>query len=308
MNQDTGNGFKWVGSRPVRPDGVDKVTGRGPIRGGPFAARDARRGDPPQPPRPRPHPVHRHFPGRGPSRGEGGHHVGRSPRPPVGVRRPRAGPAQLRAYDPERHGAREGALRGSLGGGGGGHHEGRRGGSALPHRHRLRGSTACHRRRGGDASRRPAAPSRHVHARRRTRPGPPLQHRQARRVRNRRCRGGLPRGGGDGRDGVHDLPRPPGLHRAARLRRPLWRGRTGRDLGVEPGPLPDPRFHCPAPRPRALGPAGDSGRDRGRIRRQDGGVPRADRPRAGPQERPPGQARDDPGRGLQGHRPRPPGR
>ena len=28
MNQDSGNGYKWVGSRPVRPDGVDKVTGR----------------------------------------------------------------------------------------------------------------------------------------------------------------------------------------------------------------------------------------------------------------------------------------
>ena len=28
MNQDSGNGFRWVGSRPVRPDGVDKVTGR----------------------------------------------------------------------------------------------------------------------------------------------------------------------------------------------------------------------------------------------------------------------------------------
>ena len=28
VNQDSRNGFKWVGSRPVRPDGVDKVTGR----------------------------------------------------------------------------------------------------------------------------------------------------------------------------------------------------------------------------------------------------------------------------------------
>ena len=52
--------FNVVGTRPVRPDGAEKVTGRGAIRRGPEPARSAPRQDTAQPSFTRQNQVDRH--------------------------------------------------------------------------------------------------------------------------------------------------------------------------------------------------------------------------------------------------------
>ena len=64
--------YKWVGTRPIRPDGVPKVTGRA-MYGADFAtAGHALRQDPPLAARPCPHPLDRHLEGGGAARRQGG--------------------------------------------------------------------------------------------------------------------------------------------------------------------------------------------------------------------------------------------
>ena len=67
-----GKNLRWVGTRPVRPDGVDKVTGRAALRCGFRPAQHAGRKGSAKPPRPRPDPFHRHGEGGGPAGGQGG--------------------------------------------------------------------------------------------------------------------------------------------------------------------------------------------------------------------------------------------
>ena len=302
MNRDAANGFKWVGTRPVRPDGVDKVTGRAR-----FAADLSMPGMLNGLVLRSPH-AHARIRSIDASRAEslpGVKAVITSAdlpdHPSVYV-----GPERVQlnfAHMTRNVMAREKAL-----------YEG----------HSVAAVAATTRAIAEEAlslidvdyevlphvidvdeAMRPDAPllhPGHVHARRRPGPGPTLQRREAGRVRDRRRRGGVPRSGRNGRDGVHDPPRPPGLHRAARVRRALQRGPPGRSLGLESGALPDPILYRPPPRPRALGPAGYPGRDRRRFRRQDGRLPRADRSRSRTQERAAGQARDDSRGGVQGHR------
>ena len=68
-----------------------------------------------------------------------------------------------------------------------------------------------------------------------------------------------------------------GLHRAARLPRDSRRGRPGRRLGVDPGPLGRARPLRPPARHGHLEVARDRDRNRRRVRRQDRGLSRAGR-------------------------------
>ena len=102
--------FKWVGSRPIRPDGVPKVTGRAMYGAdyrlpgmlyrphSAFAARACA------------DPFDRHLEGRGVARREGGDHREGFPGPEVRLHRPRAGRGEFLARHAQHPGAREGAV------------------------------------------------------------------------------------------------------------------------------------------------------------------------------------------------------
>ena len=64
--------FKWVGTRPIRPDGVPKVTGRAMYGADLQAARHAVRQDPALAARACAHPLDRHLEGREAARRQGG--------------------------------------------------------------------------------------------------------------------------------------------------------------------------------------------------------------------------------------------
>ena len=165
--RDTARAFKWVGTRPVRPDGVPKVTGTRAVRRGPDDAGHAGRPDPALAARPCPHPLDRHLEGGGAARRQGGGDLGGLPRAEVRVCRPGTRRAEFLAHDAQHHGAREGALRGPCGRGRGGRQQGHRRRGAGADRGRLRGAAARHRRRRGDEAGRAAAVRGHDHARRR---------------------------------------------------------------------------------------------------------------------------------------------
>ena len=181
--------FKWVGTRPIRPDGVPKVTGPRAVR---LRLRDAGHAGRPHPAlaaRPCAHPLDRHLEGRGAARRQGGGHLRGLPRAEVRVCRPGARRAEFLAHDAQHHGAREGALRGPSGCGGRGHQQGDRRRGAGADRGRLRGAAARHRRRRGDEAGRAAAVRRHDHARRRDRRPAPSNIAKRNRVQSRRHRG-----------------------------------------------------------------------------------------------------------------------
>ena len=135
--------------------------------------------------------------------------------------------------------------------------------------------------------------------------GTALQHLQHRRVRRRRRGGRLRRRRRDLRARVRQRHHPPGLYRAARLRRPLRRGRQHPAVGVQPGPLCHPRPHRGAARCLPLADQDHSGRDRRRLRRQDHGVPGAGGDPPGRKIGPPREDGDDARRGVHLQRPRP---
>ena len=294
--------FKWVGTRPVRPDGVPKVTGTRAVRRRPRDAGHAGRPHPALAARPRAHPLDRHLEGGGAARRQGGDDLRGLPRAEVRVCRPGARRAELLAHDAQHHGAREGALRGPCGRRRGGRQQGHRRRGAVADRGRLRGAAARHRRRRGDEAGRAAAVRGHDHPRRRA-ADDALEHLEAQRVQARRPRGRL-RGGRRGRrDVVQDRAGASGLYRAAGLRRALRRRRPGRALELEPGAFRRAQLHRAAARHEGRRPARLSGRDRRRLRRQDRGLCRAGRRRAGAQVRPSGEGRDEPRGRVQGHRP-----
>ena len=75
--------YKVIGTRPIRPDGADKVTGRAQFGAdvqltGMLHGRVLR-----SPLRPRPHHQHRHEAGRGAAWREGSRHGARTCRPPA---------------------------------------------------------------------------------------------------------------------------------------------------------------------------------------------------------------------------------
>ncbi len=77
--------LKIVGTRPLRPDGVDKVTGRAKFGADLHVREHADRQGAAQPARACAHQVDRHFQGAGAARGEGGDHLGRLFRSALGV-------------------------------------------------------------------------------------------------------------------------------------------------------------------------------------------------------------------------------
>ena len=172
--KETGTQFKWVGTRPVRPDGVPKVTGLaqygadftlpgmlwGKILRSPHAHARIRSIDTSKA---------QALPGvkavmtvRGPSRAE------------VRLCRPRARRREFLAHDAQHHGAREGPLRGPRRRRRRRDQHGHRRRGAAADRSRLRGAAARHRRRRGDEARCAAAVRGHDHARHRAarRPSP----------------------------------------------------------------------------------------------------------------------------------------
>ena len=156
-----------------------------------------------------------------------------------------------------------------------------------------------------DEAMKPDAPlvvRRHDHPRGRAAAGA-VQYREAERVQARRCGGRLRGGRRDRRDVVQDRAGASGLYRAARLRGPLRRRRPVRALELEPGAFRRARLHRAAARHEGRRPARLSGGDRRRVRRQDRGLRRAGRRHAGAQIRPSREGRDEPRGRVQGHRP-----
>ena len=130
-----------------------------------------------------------------------------------------------------------------------------------------------------------------------------IEHRLPTSVRPRRSRQRLQGCGRGHRAHVPHRGRPPGLHRAARLPRPAQGRRLGRDLVLHAGALHGAQHVRLPARPRHLAPAGDGLRDRRRLRRQDRRIPRAARARAFAQGRPAGEDGDEPRGGVPRQRP-----
>ena len=268
-----------------------------------LAARHAGGQGPAQPAAARAHRLDRHLQGRGAAGGQGRRHPRRLCGPALGVRPGRRDAGQLPRHGAQRHGAREGAVRGPPGRGGGGDQRQDRQGGAEADRGRVRAAAARDRGGRGDGGRR-AAPARgHVHRRRRARPRQALERRQAGRVRARRHRGRLRAGRHHHRAHVRHQARAPGLHRAARLYRQLLRGRPGGAVVQHAGPFHRARPLRQDARHGRLEAARHRVRDRRRLRRQDRGLSRAAGARALAQGASPGQDGDEPRGGVPGDRP-----
>ena len=97
------------------------------------------------------------------------------------------------------------------------------------------------RRRRGDEGRRAAAVRGHDHARRRAGPDQAVERLEKARIQDRRSRCRLRPGRRGRRGGVQDRRGAPGLYRAACLLRARRSRRADRDLVVEPGPFRRPR-------------------------------------------------------------------
>ena len=139
----------------------------------------------------------------------------------------------------------------------------------------VRGAAARDRRGRGDAARRAGPARRSLHRRRRAQARQALEHRQAHRDHARRHRGRLQEGRRHRRARVQDRAGAPGLHRAARRAGQRVRGRLHRAVVLHAGPLHRARPLRPAAGPRHRQGPRHRHRDRRRLRRQDGRLPRA---------------------------------
>ena len=146
------------------------------------------------------------------------------------------------------------------------------------------------------AARRPLYPGRRAQA------DPALEHRQAGGVRQGRHRGRVPRGRCHDRAALYDQAGASGLYRAACLRRldagdgqcTIWSSSQGQFMV---------RAYCAKLLGhRHLRHPRDPGRDRRRVRRQDARLSRAAGAGAGQEIRPAGQDGDEPRRGVPRHR------
>ena len=106
-----------------------------------------------------------------------------------------------------------------------------------------------------------------------------------------------------GRAGVHHQAGPPGLHRAPRRRRRHHPGRPVDGVVLVAGPLRHAHHDGQGAGLGAVPPEGHPRRDRRRLRRQDDDLPRAAGRRAVPQVGAAGEAGHEPRRGVPGHRP-----
>ena len=145
---------KVVGTRPIRPDGVDKVTGQGQFRRRHGHARDAVGQGQTQPACSRPHHVDQYREGAGTPRRQGRRYLGRLPADPVGGSLCRRRADEFPRPVAQLHGARQGALRRPRGGCGRRDLAGDRRGGLRADRGQLSRAAARHRRRRGDEARR----------------------------------------------------------------------------------------------------------------------------------------------------------
>ena len=240
---DSATKYNVVGTRPIRPDGVGKVTGRDR-----FGADMAMPGQLTGLVLRSPH-AHariksiRTSKGRGACRRQGGGDGGRPVGDPLGRGLRRRGADELPRPLRQHAGAPQGALRRPRRGRRGRDLGSDRPGGLGPDRGGLRDPAPrhrCRRRhegRGADPARRP------LHRRGRADADDGIERRQEGRVQARRPGGGLRQGRGRGRGPLHHQARAPGLYRAARLRRLDGRGRPDPDLVVEPGPVHGPRLY-----------------------------------------------------------------
>ena len=163
--KETARQFKWVGTRPVRPDGVPKVTGRAQY-GADFALPGMLWGKILRSPH-----AHARIRSIDTSKAQalpGVKAVITSadfPEQKFEYVGPERVAAEFLAHDAQHHGAREGALRGPRGRRRRRDQQGHRRRGAAADRGRLRGAAARHRRRRGDAARCAAAVRGHDHAR-----------------------------------------------------------------------------------------------------------------------------------------------
>ena len=295
--------LKVVGTRPIRPDGVDKVTGRANfgadmVMPGMLWGRIKRS-------------PHAHarivaikadkalaLPGvKAVITGADFPHGDARARPY------RRGAGQSARPVAQRHRQGQGALRGPRGGRGRGDLAGNRRTGARPDRGRVRGAAACDGCRGGDGGRRAAPARRHLHRRRRAEADQAVKRLQGGALRQGRRRGRVPRGRHRHRAALHDKAGAPGLYRAACLPR-FGRGRRAvHDLQFEPGPVHGARLHLAHRRRRDRRYPRDPGRDRRRVRRQDDRLSRAARLHAVEEIGPAGQDGDEPRGGVPRHRP-----
>ena len=153
------------------------------------------------------------------------------------------------------------------------------------------------------ARRRAGIARRHLHLRRRAEADQGVQRRQAGPLCQGRRRGRVRRGRCRGRAALYDAAGAPGLYRAACLRGFGRAGRPVHDLELEPGPVHGARLHRAHRRRRHRRHPGDPGRDRRRLRRQDHRLSRADRLHAVEEIGARGQDRDEPRGGVPGDRP-----
>ncbi len=154
-----------------------------------------------------------------------------------------------------------------------------------------------------------AAPVRgHDHARHRPRAQAGLEHLQEDRVQARRHRSRVHCVRRDRGDEFQDRAGPSGLYRTARLPCSHRRGWPGGAVGIEPGTLRRTHDGVASARHESRRSARARGRDRRRLRRQDCRLRRTRRGRAVAQVRPSRENNDEPRGRVQGARGRPPAR
>ena len=131
---------------------------------------------------------------------------------------------------------------------------------------------------------------------------PPQQRRHPLPAQAGRPRRGLREGRRHHREGVPHRHRPPGLHRAPQRHRALEPGRARDDLVQHPGPLRGAGRHRIHPRPGGLRREAGADGDRRRLRRQVRRLPRPGRRHPFQEDRTPRQDGDEQDGGVREHR------
>ena len=285
MNIVTDN--KWIGQRTIRPDGMDKVTGRAQ-----FAADTNMPGMIWGKVLRSPHP-HARIKSIDTSKAEALPGVkavvtaqGHRRLPDRQGRRHARHPGH--ALDvPQRDGARQGAVPRPPRRSRGRDHGSDRRGSLQADRGRLRGAALVDRDRGRDQAR-CADPARVQQVR-----GQAVEHRRPPRAQEGRHRRRFREGRRRHRAQLHHAPGAPGLYRAACLPDLGRARRQDHDLELQPGPVHGPRHDGDADRHPAERHPRHPRRDRRRLWRQDHRLSRAARDHAGEKIRPSGEDGDD---------------
>ena len=235
----TNQEFKIVGTRPPRPDGVDKVTGRAR-----FGADASAAGQLVGLVLRSPH-AHAKIKKIDTSKAEKlkGVKADRHQRRPAG---PDEGRSRHVRHARELHGARPRAVRRTRGCGGRCNRRGNGPPGAEADQGRLRSAAARHRCRRSDEAQRADRATVHPHRRHRTETDEGIERRAEIRVRTRRRGGRLQAGRRHRGAQLQDGTDAPGLHRTARVSRERRSRRPGRAVGHHARPLHVPQRVCAA--------------------------------------------------------------